>query len=99
MGHYARDMRPEWFEREEPARAPRVKLTQWFPPGVEPVRDGVYLTRSHMQFGVSDCWHAMRWSGRARAWFSADSKGEEEIDAIAGDLVNRTRFWWRGLEA
>lgn len=85
--------------RVERADGPHVGLTPWFKPGVLPVRDGVYLTRTFTAVGPSECWHAMRWDCRAYAWFSADSVGREECDVIGWDYNNRMQYWWRGLAA
>jgi hypothetical protein len=80
---------------------PQCRLTPWYPPRVEPVRDGVYMTSHchHLFAERSQAWHAMRWDSRARAWFSADSVGREETDLIGWDHDNRRNFWWRGLAA
>ena len=76
-------------------------LTDWFPPGTDPVHDGVYITAhartSITAHGRSECWHAMRWNGWTRAWFSADSTGHDYSDLIGADANNRRNFWWRGL--
>jgi hypothetical protein len=76
---------------------PRPFLTDWFPPGVEPVRDGVYLTAMNARFGRAESWHAMRWDGETRAWFSAGSSGNSRSDLIGYDKGNRRHFFWRGL--
>jgi hypothetical protein len=76
----------------------RPFLTPWFAPGVEPVRDGVYLTAHIHRVGQpSECWHAMRWNGKRRAWFSAGSTGAREPDLIGMNWNNRRSFQWRGL--
>lgn len=76
-----------------------MKLTPWFPPGVEPMRDGVYLTSQARQWGTlrSGCWHAFRWDCQARAWFSAESTGRHPTDLIGADKRNRKWFFWRGI--
>lgn len=76
-------------------------LTPWFLPNVQPVRDGVYLTRSVYFHGLppSECWHAMRWSGRTQMWYSAATVGNEESDAIGGGGPNAHHYQWRGLAA
>jgi len=72
-------------------------LTPWFSPGDYPIRDGVYLVRRVSPFDASECWHACRWDGRAKAWFSAGSKGRAASDLIGASLGNRLHFQWRGL--
>lgn len=74
-------------------------LTPWFPPELEPVRDGVYLTCQARMWGSvrSECWHAFRWHGKTRAWYSAESTGRQESDLIGADRKNRRHYFWRGL--
>ncbi len=82
-------------------QAVKPLLTDWFPPDVHPVRDGVYLTSEARLFGTlrSECWHAMRWSAKTQSWYSAASTGDEYEDLIGADHINRRSFWWRGLAA
>lgn len=77
---------------------PQCALTPWFPIGVLPVRDGMYLCRV-VRREPSDCWHALRWHCGTRAWYSADSTGANEEDVIGGSTPNRTVYQWRGLAA
>lgn len=84
---------------DTPPKPVRPFLTPWFPPGTEPVRDGVYLTSQSRLFALvrSECWHAFRWDCKARAWFSAESTGRSKMDLIGADRRNRNRFFWCGL--
>lgn len=74
-------------------------ITPWFPRGTQPVRDGVYITRGCNQYGPSDCWHAMRWHGQTRAWYSAGTDGDDQMNVIGWDRPNFQKFEWRGLAA
>lgn len=76
-----------------------MNLTDWFPPGVEPVRDGVYLTSESRMWGAvrSACWHAFRWDCKTRAWYAAESTGRHKMDLIGANRSNRSAFFWRGI--
>ena len=71
------------------------ELTPWFHTDVLPARDGVYLTRRFRASSVSECWHAMRWSSEAEAWFSAASTGTLPMDFIG----YQNEYQWRGLSS
>ena len=74
-------------------------LTPWFPVGVYPVRDGLYVARWVMADGFPGlCWHLMRWHGGTRRWYSADSVDQKEWHVIGGGWKeNRDAYQWRGL--
>ena len=76
-----------------------LQLTPWFSPPEHPVRPGVYLVSYIGPFGPSlDRWFAMRWSTRARAWYSAGSDlDDHEGDLIGADPNNARWYAWRGL--
>ncbi len=78
---------------------PQPFLTDWFPPTIQPVRDGVYLVSQSRAWGTvrSDCWHAFRWDCKTRAWYAANSTGRHKMDLIGADRSNRSVFFWRGL--
>lgn len=71
-------------------------LTDWFS-GVDPVRDGVYLTRRITSHGPMECWFAMRWHGATRSWYAANTAGADQGDVIGWDRPNAARYEWRGL--
>ena len=68
-------------------------LTPWFSPWSGPVRDGVYLVRKP----GAECWHACRWHGRTRSWYSAGTTGTDQGDVIGWDRPNQGTYEWRGL--
>jgi hypothetical protein len=72
----------------------RPFLTPWFSPGVEPVRDGVYLTAALYLGARSRNWQALRWSCKHRAWFYAGTKEHQYSDKPPVPLRG---FAWRGL--
>lgn len=76
-----------------------MQMTPWFPPGTDPVRNGVYITAESRMWGSvrSECWHAMRWDQWSRAWYSAESTGRKTSDLIGADRNNRSHFHWRGM--
>jgi hypothetical protein len=74
-------------------------LTPWFPIGVLPVRDGVYLCRRLWGNKMSDSWFAMRWDVGTSTWYSAGSTGTDEFDVIGGSGTDCTAYQWRGLAA
>jgi hypothetical protein len=69
---------------------PRPFLTDWYPPGVEPVRDGVYLTVALYSWGRGAGWHAMRWNCKQRSWFYAERTSDRPSKPLHG-------WAWRGL--
>lgn len=73
------------------------KLTPWFPPAVEPVRDGIYETRPVPSRWSDDfVWHAVWRSGE---WCGPTACGPDVALAYAaGGQKNRDGpLEWRGL--
>lgn len=69
-----------------------MMLTDWYPTGTAPARDGVYIVRTR----GCDCQHLCRWHGQTGYWYSAGSVGAHEWDVI-GWQSDKFTFQWRGL--
>lgn len=74
------------------AGLPQPFYTELFPPGVEPPRHGLYLTRYHQD---SNCEVLCYWDGSD--WFGANSPARDAYTVIGGVLGAGQRRWWRGL--
>jgi hypothetical protein len=67
-------------------------ITEWFPIGTAPARDGCYITR----LPKSDNQHVFRWNCKSGYWYSAGSTGSKRQDVIGWDS-GADVFEWRGL--
>lgn len=67
-------------------------LTDWFPTGIAPARDGCYIVR----LPNSDCQHLCRWDRKTKKWYSARSTGRHKHD-LMGWSNGVDTYEWRGL--
>jgi hypothetical protein len=67
-------------------------MTNWFPTGTAPVRDGCYIVR----LPNSTCQHFCRWDVKTKRWYSAGSTGRSKYD-IMGFRNSVDTYEWRGL--
>ncbi len=67
-------------------------LTNWFPVGIAPERDGCYIVRTPH----CDCWHFCRWECLTGNWYSAGSKGVRRVDRM-GWSADKDSYERRGL--
>lgn len=71
-----------------------IEYTDWFPPEIEPVRNGLYLLKHGRN---ADCWHMGYWNGKG--WYGAESAIHghcTEMDLLGGGFANNA-YYWRGL--
>jgi hypothetical protein len=68
-------------------------MTDWFPTGIAPTRDGCYITRREH----GECWSFMRWCCKTGHWYSAGTEGTSWADVIGGNTDKHT-YEWRGLK-
>jgi hypothetical protein len=68
-----------------------MKMTDWYPAEIKPVREGVYEVKSvHWAVG----WYS-RWDGKQWMWTAAGKEKAARMDSPAP-----TQFrMWRGLDA
>ena len=67
-------------------------ITDWFPRGTAPARDGCYIVR----LPESNCQHFCRWDVETGLWYSAGSEGQSKYERIGWES-GADIFEWRGL--
>jgi hypothetical protein len=71
-----------------------IEYTEWFPPEIKPVRNGLYLLKHGRN---SECWHMGYWNGAG--WYGAVSAFNghcTDMDLLGGGW-NHNNYYWRGL--
>ncbi len=73
-----------------------MEYTDWFPPEIKPVRNGLYLVKYGSR---SDCWHMAFWNGSG--WYGAGSAlhGRCTLMDLLGGSWGHNDYHWRGLTA
>ena len=69
-----------------------MMLTDWYPTGTAPARDGCYIVR----LPGSDFQHFCRWDWQTGLWYSAGSTGRSQRD-VMGWSNGVDTYEWRGL--
>ena len=69
-----------------------MMLTDWYPTGTAPARDGCYIVR----LPKADCQHFCRWDSKTQKWYSAGSTGRYQCD-VMGWSSGVDTYEWRGL--